>query len=346
MNNPGDPIAEDSSLRYPYSTSWPRSDRFPLALLLLTLAGCQGSRGAGRGTDAATPDATTATDAAATDTGIDAAPPTVDAGPPDCTHSASGTSDIWTCTGDHTARQRCVSGVTETDVCAYGACLAMPAGVDDVCPPDPTASDASMYCVGGACIHWWNCEITYQYQYSGSGDWDTDFHMPDGTPIALPHRSLLTAIDTVDAGFQPELTDLDTGKWMHFNHLHLNSEFGGDDTALGPVQLVSLSDPDHADHIYPAGWVVGFSGGGTTRTGYLGTDASGNVCGAGESTAAHFCAVTHSAHSIDYYLPHDGAGCPSSLTGWPSALWSAISGGAPGYESCPSVCTGCGVTHF
>jgi hypothetical protein len=287
-------------------------------------------------TDAAsTPDAAVAPDAFV--------PP--DTGPPDCSASASGTSPIWTCTSDHAARQRCTGGFTETDVCAFGPCVSMPTGVDDVCPSDPTLSNASTYCPGGACVHWWNCHVTYQYQYTGSGDWDTDFHMPDGTPIALPHRSQLTAVYLVGSGFQPEFADLETGNWVHFNHLHLNSEFGGDDHALGPVQLVSLTDPDHPDHVYPAGWVVGFSGGGTTRTGYLGTDAAGNVCSGGHSTAAHFCAVTRSTHTINYYLPDDGAGCSAPL-GWPSALWSMIAPGAPGYQTCPSVCTGCGVAHF
>lgn len=295
-----------------------------------------GSDASGPGSDAG--------GSATSDAGRDAASAPMDAGPPDCSASASGTSGIWTCTSDHMARQRCVSGLTETDTCAFGACVGMPSGVDDVCPSDPTLGNASTYCPGGACVHWWNCNITYQYQYT-SGNWDTDFHMPDGTPIALPHRSQLSAIYTAGSGFQPEFVDLDTSVWMHFNHLHLNSEFGGDDGALGPVQLVSLTDPAHPDHIYPAGWVVGFSGGGTTRTGYLGTDSSGNVCSGGHSTAAHFCAVTRPTHSIDYYLPHDGAGCSSPL-GWPSALWSSISGGAPGYQSCPSVCTGCGVAHF
>lgn len=293
-------------------------------------------RDAAPGSDAAMP---------SVDAGADAvAPPAPDAGPPDCSHSASGSTSIWTCTPDRLARQRCVGGLTETDACAHGPCVSMPTGVDDVCPSDPTTSNASTYCPGGACVHWWNCRITYQYQYT-SGNWDTDYHMADGTPIALPHRSQLTAVYTAGSGFQPEFADLDSGEWIHFNHLHLNSEFGGSDTALGPVQLVSLSDPDHPDHIYPAGWVVGFSGGGTTRTGYMGTDASGSVCSGGHSTAAHFCAVTRPTHPIDYYLPDDGGGCSAPL-GWPSALWASISGRAPGYETCPSVCTRCGVPHF
>ena len=109
--------------------------------------------------------------------------------------------------------------------------------------------------------------------------------------------------------------------------------------------MVSMTDPTHTDHVYPAGWVVGFSGGGTTRTGYLGTDAAGNVCSGGHSTAAHFCAVTRVAHPINFYLPSDAAGCTTPL-GWPRALWSMISPSAPGYQNCPSVCTGCGVAHF
>ena len=263
---------------------------------------------------------------------------------PGCAGSASGSSAIWTCTTDRTARQRCTAGAVETQRCAFGACIPRPTGTPDECPPDPATNNASAYCTGGACVHWWNCRVTYQYQYPSSHDWDTDFHMVDGTPIALPHAAVLTAVSLVGSGFQPEFTDLVSGEWMHFNHLHLNSEFGGDDHAIGPVQLVSLTDAAHPDHVYPAGWVVGFSGGGTTRTGYLGTDASGNVCTGGHSTAAHFCAVTHAVHPIDYYLPVDAGGCPTA--GWPSALWSTIHPMAPRYASCPSTCNACGVSHF
>ncbi len=330
--------------------------RGPFVMALVLVVGCDDSlqareRGDGGDTidaasirDAAI-DAASGRDAPTSIDGGGDAPSAPDTGPLDCTHSASGTTPIWTCTSDHTARQRCTAGFTETQSCTFGACIGMPSGVDDVCPSDPTLSNASMYCPGGQCVHWWNCNITYQYQYTGSGDWDTDFHMPDGTPIALPHRSQLTAVYYAGAGFQPEFADLVTSEWVHYNHLHLNSEFGGDDHALGPVQLVSLTDPDHPDHIYPEGWVVGFSGGGTQRTGYMGTDSAGNVCSGGHSTASHFCAVTHVTHSIDYYLPHDGTGCTSPL-GWPSAVWSAISPLAPGYQNCPNVCTGCGVAHF
>jgi len=280
-------------------------------------------------------DAVSATDAPA----IDAyAPP--DLGMP-CTSSG-----VYTCTSDHTARTRCHGGYVQVDTCAFGPCIGQPTGVDDLCPPDPSITNASMFCgSAGACVHWWNCRITYQYQYSGSGEWDTDFHMPDGTPIALPHVSQLTAANLGVAGFEPEFTDLVSGEWMHFNHLHLNSEFGGNNDAIGPVQMVSMTDPAFPDHVYPAGYVVGFSGGGTSATGYWGTDAAGNVCTGGVSTASHFCAVTRVAHSIDYYLPNDGAGCTTPL-GWPTAVWSMISPLAPGYQNCPSICTGCGVPHF
>jgi hypothetical protein len=262
-----------------------------------------------------------------------------------CAAAVAGSSPIYNCTADRSARQRCNLGVVETDPCMFGDCITQPNGVDDICPSDPTLGNADMYCPGGNCVHWWNCRVTYQYQYATSHDWDTDMHVADGTPIILPHRSRLTAVYLAGSGFQPEFTDLVSGQWMHFNHLHLNSEFGGDDHALGPVQLVSLTDTSHPDHVYPAGWVVGFSGGGTRRTGYLGTDSSGNVCTGGHSTAAHFCVVTTSAHTIEYYVPSDGMGCSTPL-GWPASLWSMIHPLAPTYASCPSDCTGCGQPHF
>ena len=264
------------------------------------------------GTDAAHADAGPTRDSAVDAATASDAAPTADAwSAPDmgmpCTSSA-----IYTCTADRSARTRCHAGFIQSDACTFGACITQPSGVDDLCPPDPSTSNASTYCAGGSCVHWWNCRVTYQYQYAGSADWDTDYHMPDGTPIALAHASRLSAVYTAGSGFQPEFTDLVSGEWMHFNHLHLNSEFGGNNGAIGPVQMVSMTDPAHVDHVYPAGWVVGFSGGGTTRTGYLGTDAAGNVCTGGHSTAAHFCAVTRVTHPINYYLPADSAGCTTA----------------------------------
>jgi hypothetical protein len=322
-----------------------------LVVLAMLVPACNGGDvmprgGADAATDGAHGDGGSARDGASSADAPASDSPAIDAWSQPDLGTPCTSSGIYTCTSDHTARTRCHAGYIQVDTCAYGNCIGQPTGVDDLCPPDPNATNATMFCgSAGHCVHWWDCHITYQYQYAGSGDWDTDFHMPDGTPIALPHLSQLTSESYAGSGFQPEFTDLVTGEWMHFNHLHLNSEFGGTDGNIGPVQMVSMTDPAHPDHLYPAGYVVGFSGGGTSRTGYLGTDASGNVCSGGHSTAAHFCAVTRVTHPIDYYLPADSAGCTTPL-GWPSALWSSISPHAPGYQTCPAVCTGCGVAHF
>lgn len=60
---------------------------------------------------------------------------------PRCTGSASGQSDIWTCTSEERSRQRCVLGEVQTEACRFG-CLRRPSGTPDVCasapPPPPT----------------------------------------------------------------------------------------------------------------------------------------------------------------------------------------------------------------
>jgi hypothetical protein len=53
---------------------------------------------------------------------------------PDCSQSASGTSNIWTCTADGNSRDRCVQGRREREVCARG-CVSQPRGVNDFCAP-------------------------------------------------------------------------------------------------------------------------------------------------------------------------------------------------------------------
>lgn len=51
---------------------------------------------------------------------------------PPCAGSASGTLDIWTCTADLRARQRCHGGMTQTETCPLG-CVRRPFGSDDYC---------------------------------------------------------------------------------------------------------------------------------------------------------------------------------------------------------------------
>lgn len=56
-----------------------------------------------------------------------------------CVGSSSGQSSIWTCTATRSARQRCVSGIVQSESCARG-CVPQPSGTNDYCasaPPPP-----------------------------------------------------------------------------------------------------------------------------------------------------------------------------------------------------------------
>jgi len=82
------------------------------------------------------------------------APRDVPTPPPRCTGSASGQSNIWTCTTGERSRQRCVSGRVETDACPNG-CLRRPSGTNDVCdssPPPPATTLPG--CARRALLHW------------------------------------------------------------------------------------------------------------------------------------------------------------------------------------------------
>lgn len=58
---------------------------------------------------------------------------------PRCTGSASGQSEVWTCTDNRRARERCVSGAVQSDDCPNG-CVPRPSGENDVCAPRCTGS--------------------------------------------------------------------------------------------------------------------------------------------------------------------------------------------------------------
>ena len=280
-----------------------------------------------------------------------------DAGLP-CASSAR-----WTCAALLDRRQRCNGGVLETEACPSG-CIASAAPAEDRCRLAPNATNEHDFCPPPGCLGWWNCPVTQTYQHTGTfqpNDWDTDFVVPDGTPIILHGDAYLThvTIDSV-AGFQPEFREVVGGRWLYFNHLHPNCEAGDNCAvhhadALGLLQLVSMNDPDHP-HVpgtpgprYPAHWVVGFSGGGTHATGFNGRTSAG-ACPGGFSNDAHFCTVTvdrppGSRPNILVH-PHDGA-CAAS--GWPALtlfFFANLLRPGQGYASCPSACTGCGVPHF
>lgn len=231
----------------------------------------------------------------------DRAPPPPDVPTtPQCTGSASGQSDVWACTADRGARQRCVRGVTETARCAYGCvasaggavcgcgsmagftvwnclasgnlgrcrggaweeqscggngCSARPTGVDDVCngPPPPPGT---LMC---SALQWWNATLTYQHMSSG---WvDTDLRVAAGTPVQLRHNARLDRHGVYDWGYMPEFTDMVTGMRFRYLHLRPQNQYA---TTVGRV--------------YPAGFIVGLSGGNTTDTGYPTYSTGSHLC--------------------------------------------------------------------
>jgi hypothetical protein len=190
-----------------------------------------------------------------------------------CSASASGTSSIWTCTSDHMARQRCVSGAVQTESCMYG-CLSMPLGTDDVCAPMPSAG-GSVQC---AYPQWWTRPYSwspgwYTIRY-GIYNYDNDLSVAAWTPIQLRHRSTLLTQNVYAWGWMPEFLDEVTGQ--HFRLLHLQPS----------RRLVTISGS------YPAGTLVGYSGGDTTATGYYVPipGCTGSPCV--YSTGAHLCVQT------------------------------------------------------
>lgn len=144
-------------------------------------------------------------------------------------------------------------GAPKTATMCGKGCNASPPGVPD-------------YCLGiVACSmeQWWNTGLTYG-PYMSYGWWDTDLAVSASTPVQLRHDSKLTKTGVYGWGYMPEFTDMVTGKQFRFLHLRPQHQYV---TNVG--------------QIYPAGTLVGLSGGDTADTG-LGT----------YSTGAHLCLQT------------------------------------------------------
>jgi hypothetical protein len=97
---------------------------------------------------------------------------------------------------------------------------------------------------------------------SGLG-WDTDLNVRDSTPVVLRHASTLESavINPMNAGYMPQFTDTVTGDRFRFFHLHPDRAMA---TTIGRV--------------YPAGFIVGYSGGGTADTGYPALSSGPHLC--------------------------------------------------------------------
>lgn len=161
---------------------------------------------------------------------------------------AGSKSVLYTCTTKGAA--------PDASVCNKG-CSAEPAGTPDFCVGVLSCSNEQ----------WWNTALTYgpNLEY---GWWDTDLAVSHDTPVIVRHDSKLYKTGVYAWGYMPEFVDLVTGEKFRFLHLRPQHQLA---TTVGQV--------------YPAGTVVGFSGGDTADTG-LGT----------YSTGAHLCVQTIDAY--------------------------------------------------
>jgi hypothetical protein len=138
-------------------------------------------------------------------------------------------------------------------------CQKNPPGVPDTCAGALSCSN----------VQWWNVALTYG-PYMSYGWWDTDLAVSHDTPVILRHASKLDKHGVYGWGYMPEFTDQVTGK--RFRYLHLRPQAG---------KMLATE----VGKIYPAGYVVGFSGGDTADTGMP-----------TYSTGAHLCVQTLDAY--------------------------------------------------
>ncbi|MBI5517488.1 MAG: hypothetical protein HY909_27205 [Deltaproteobacteria bacterium] len=141
------------------------------------------------------------------------------------------------------------------------------------CPSTCVGAGASGSCMGTgmglSCsnVQWWNVRLTYgPYRLTNGGImwWDTDLAVAAGSRVQLRHDSRLVAESVQAWGWQPRFMDLTTGQLFQFLHLTPSARYT---TTVGMT--------------YPAGTVVGLSGGATADTGYP-----------RYSTGAHLCVET------------------------------------------------------
>lgn len=160
--------------------------------------------------------------------------------------------------GDKSVLYTCpkIGGPPNAQVCAHG-CAAMP-------PGDPDYCHGALSC---GHVQWWNTALTYG-PYMSYGWWDTDLAVPHDTPVQLRHDSKLYKSGVYGWGYMPEFVDLVTGEKFRFLHLRPQNQLA---TNVGQV--------------YPAGFVVGTSGGDTADTGLP-----------KYSTGAHLCVQTLAAY--------------------------------------------------
>ena len=150
----------------------------------------------------------------------------------------------------------CKAGVFSPKEKCGTTCHVAPTGTNDFCE----SSGTGLLCSN---VQWWNSALTYG-PYISYGWWDTDLAVSTHTPVQLRHDSTLYKEGVYGWGWMPEFTDTVTGDKFRFLHLQPTAKYT---TTIGKT--------------YPAGTIVGLSGGDSAATG-LGT----------YSTGAHLCVQT------------------------------------------------------
>lgn len=97
-------------------------------------------------------------------------------------------------------------------------------------------------------LQWWNTYLTYAH--ISYGWYDTDLGVRANTRVQLRHTSRLDRTGVYGWGYMPEFTDLATGYRFRLLHLRPQHQWATD-----------------VGRVYPAGYVVGLSGGDTWDTG-------------------------------------------------------------------------------
>src|SRR5438270_5565501 len=139
-------------------------------------------------------------------------------------------------------------------------------------PPDESANTDDL--VSCRSIQWWHGYSITSNRKESYGWWDTDLAVSSSTPIQLRHASKLIAQGTYAWGWMPTFVDQATGREFRFLHLRPQHRYT---TSIG--------------HVYPAGTLVGVSGGDSWDTG---------GAGRGYSTGPHLCVQTLSGFRADF----------------------------------------------
>jgi hypothetical protein len=143
----------------------------------------------------------------------------------------------------------------------------------------PSMSQGADDLVSCRSIQWWTGYWITSNVKTGYGWWDTDLAINGSTPIQLRHASKLVASGVYGWGWMPTFVDQVTGKRFRFLHLRPQHMWA---TVIGKV--------------YPAGAVIGVSGGDTWDTG---------GAGRGYSTGPHLCVQTLSGFRAAFPASRD-----------------------------------------